>query len=147
MIRKVTENDLDEILQIEQELFRGPWKREDFLYELDGNPYAVFAVLEEDGEIAGYADWWIMFEQAQLANIAVRKKYQKKGFGRLLLDEALRSAESHGCENMTLEVRVSNEAAIRLYENSGFIIANKRKNYYEDGEDAWLMIKPLGGSQ
>ncbi len=147
MIRKAGTEDLDQILKIEQELFKGPWKKEDFLYELNGNPYAVFAVMENDGEIAGYADWWIMFEQAQLANIAVSRKYQNKGFGKLLLEEALNDAESRGCENMTLEVRVSNEAAIRLYEKNGFIIANKRRNYYEDGEDAWLMIKPLGGIQ
>ena len=57
----------------------------------------------------------------------------------------LKDAEEEGCEVISLEVRVSNERAIRLYQKSGFIKAAVRKGYYENGEDADLMIRPLGG--
>ena len=63
------------------------------------------------------------------------------------MDKIISVANESKCENITLEVRVSNVAAISLYKKYGFIIANIRKSYYSDNhEDAYLMIKPLGGN-
>ena len=59
----------------------------------------------------------------------------------------MRRANENGCENVSLEVRVNNDPAIRLYRNFGFIDAAIRKNYYENGDDAILMVLPLGGME
>lgn len=146
MIREMRKEDLARIEELEKELFHDdPWPQSAFLYELDGNPYAFLYVYEEDGKICGYYDLWITFEQAQLANIGVARSYQGKGIGRQMLEDCVSRAVQAECENITLEVRVSNERAKDLYEKNGFIKAAVRRNYYADGEDALLMIRPLGG--
>ncbi len=146
VIRKMTEADLDEIVLLEQECFTSPWPKKEFLYELNENPFAQALVLEEDGRIVGYCDCWIIFERAELANIAVRRECRRSGHAQQMLDYLFKTANEAGCDFMTLEVRVSNTPAIRLYERNGFIQVNIRKNYYTDNnEDAYLMVKPLGG--
>ena len=146
MIEEMRAEDLSEAAEIERDLFPDhPWSLTDLRYELDENPYAQFLALKEDGKLIGYADLWIMFDQAQIANIAVAWPYQKKGYGQALMDEMLKRSVQAECENITLEVRVSNSPAIALYEKNGFIRAAVRKNYYDNGEDAWLMIRPIGG--
>ena len=138
--------DLSAAAVIESDLFPDhPWTEADLRYELDENPYAQLLALKEEGQLIGYADLWIMFDQAQIANIAVARPYQKKGYGQLLMDELLKRSIEAECENITLEVRVSNSPAIALYEKNGFIRAAVRKGYYDNGEDAWLMIRPIGG--
>jgi ribosomal-protein-alanine N-acetyltransferase len=146
-MRKMEEKDLPAVLALENELFpESPWPRSEYLYELNENPFSNLWVEEENGEIIGYIDWWILYEKAQLANIGVAKKAQKKGIGRKLLKKCIAHAEEKGCETLSLEVRVTNDPAIRLYHQFGFIDAAIRKNYYENGEDAILMVLPLGGT-
>ncbi len=147
VIRRLEEKDLDEILRIEGELFTSPWKREDFLYELNDNPFSSYYVLVLDEKIIGYIGFWITFETAQITNIAIDEEFQQKGYGTLLMNRCIEEVEKAKCENITLEVRVGNHKAIALYERLGFIKANIRKGYYTDNhEDAYLMIKPLGGA-
>ncbi len=136
--------DLPEILALENELFpESPWPKEECLYEMNDNPFSFLFVEELDGVIAGYLDYWIMYENAQLCNIGVRTEYKRRGIGRKLLNYCIEQAQIAGCEYLSLEVRKSNTPAIRLYESAGFIDAAVRKNYYEDGEDARLMVLPL----
>lgn len=146
MIREMRKEDLPEIARLEEQLFPdGPWSETEFLYEMNDNPFSFLYVYEEDGAVRGYIDWWITYEQAQLANIAVAKEAWGRGIGSVLLNYCIENAVKSGCENLSLEVRVSNERAKRLYEKNGFIKAAIRRNYYENGENAELMIKPLGG--
>lgn len=146
MIRTATPDDLQTIVRLENEIFPAdPWSQQNYEYEMNENPYACIYVYEKDGNIIGYLDLWITFEQAQIANIGVLGSYRKQGIATQLMDYAVDVCESQECENMSLEVRKSNEPAISLYEKYGFIKAGTRRNYYEDGEDAYLMIRPLGG--
>lgn len=146
MIRKMHVEDVDSILALENRLFPGDaWKKKTFLYELNENPYAALFVYEHHGVVYGYVDVWVMYEQAQIADIGVDESLQHKGIGSLLLSQAIDVAETKGCETMSLEVRSSNNKAIGLYEKYGFIDVGKRKRYYADGEDARLMVKALGG--
>ena len=147
MIRKATKKDLESLIEMELELFpESPWPKSAFFYEMYTNPFAKVYVYEEEGIIKGYLDLWITFEKAQIANIGVKKAYQGKGIGQALLDEAINIANKKGCENISLEVRVGNEKAISLYEKNDFINVATRKKYYENGDDAYLMVKALGGS-
>ena len=146
MLRKMKECDLEQVLAMETRLFHSAWKEEDFLYELNDNPYASLIVIEEEGKIIAYAGLWCMFDQAQITTIGVAKKWQRQGYGKILMDEMLRLAVENQCDTISLEVRVSNKKAISLYEGYGFITINTRKAYYSDNyEDAYLMMKGIGG--
>lgn len=146
MIREAVKEDLQVIVNLENSIFpEDPWSEQNYEYELNENPYACIYVYEKDGNIVGYLDLWITFEQAQIANIGVISDYRNQGIATQLMNYAVERCEEQQCENMTLEVRKSNDAAISLYQKYGFIKAGTRKNYYEDGEDAYLMIRPLGG--
>jgi len=146
MIREMKDTDLRQVLEIEQQLFSPPWDEAQFCYELHDNPFAYLYVMEENGTICAYMDYWITFEKAQLANIAVKQAVQRQGYAQHMMDAMIETCEKAFCEHITLEVRVDNNAAIALYERNGFIRAAIRKGYYEDGTDAYLMVKPLGGA-
>ena len=147
MIRRMTADDLAEIDRLEKILFTSPWPQSAYEYEMNGNPFGNPSVLEEDGEIIGYCDWWIMYEHAEIATIGVKPDKRRMGYAQMMLDHIVADAEKNGCETLSLEVRVSNDPAIRLYEKNGFIQVNIRRHYYDDnGEDAYLMVKPLGGN-
>lgn len=146
MIRYAKEEDISALAALEEELFPShPWTAKEFLYEINENPFAILLIDERDHQIVGYIDLWIEYERAEIANIAVTKKRQSEGIGNHLLHIAINTAKEYGCENVSLEVRSSNVRAKGLYEKNGFIVAALRKQYYEDGEDALLMVKPIGG--
>lgn len=145
MIREVTTSDLVQIEPIEQACFTPAWTKEQFLYEMQENPFAHVMLLEE-AEVVGFIDYWITFETCQLAQIAISPKQRRKGYAKQLMETMIQAAEEAMCENISLEVRVSNEEAITLYERYGFMEINRKKGYYHDGEDAVFMMKPLGGN-
>lgn len=144
MLRLMKETDLPIVLELEKQLFTSTWKLDDFLYEMNENPFSQMFVWEEDSEIVGYMGIWIIFEQAQLTNLAVSKKYQGKGYGRKLLEMGISLCQEAGCEIMTLEVRQSNVVAKSLYQSCGFEKVSVKKDYYQDNhEDADVMMKGL----
>lgn len=148
MIRAAEDQDLDRIAELENVLFAdSPWPWKEFEHELHENPFAILLVDEEEGKVVGYLDYWILYEQAQVAMIGVDPEYQNRGIGSALLSYAEKDAADQGCETFSLEVRVSNAKARHLYEKHGFIQVNIRKGYYENGEDAYLMVKPIGGQK
>ena len=70
------ESDLAEVTEIEKQQFpESPWPESAFIYEMKGNPFAFLYCYEKDGKVAGYADLWITYDQAQIADIAVRPEY------------------------------------------------------------------------
>ena len=121
-----------------------------FLHSLDRNYFVEVVYLLDlflvGNLIVAYFDYWIIFDRAEIATIGVKEEYRHLGYGQKMMNYIVEQAELNGCENVSLEVRVSNDKAIKLYEKNGFIKASKRKGYYSDGEDAWLMVKPVGGS-
>ena len=146
MIREINAGDIGAVVEIEKDLFgNSAWNENQFVYEINDNPFSTIYVLVYDEQIAGYIDLWITYDTAQIANLAVNRKYWRKGFAKELMQKAIETAVHEKCENITLEVRVSNERAISLYEKYGFMKINIRKQYYEDGENAYLLMKPIGG--
>lgn len=144
-ILELLEKDLDDIVKIEKEVFSDPWEKEFFEYELFENPFSHYfkMIIKETNEILGYIGFWITFETAQIANLAIAKKYQGRKLSKLLLADCIKRIELANCEKITLEVRVSNEKAINLYKSFGFVNVTVRKHYYNNGEDAYLMLKEL----
>ena len=144
-MRKMTVEDLPRIIELENQLFPSSWSYDDFMYELTENVFSYNFVIE-DHRIIGYVGLWIIYEQAQITTLGVDPLCQRQGYGRKMMEEMIAFAKEKGCQVMTLEVRVSNEPAFRLYQSLGFEKVAIRKNYYTDThEDAYLMQKRLEG--
>ena len=144
-ILELLNEDIDNILPLENALYHKPWLKKDYEYELNENPFAHYLkMIDGDSkEIIGYIGFWVKFEQAEITKVSIAKKYQGFKLSKLLMADAEKRMVLAGCENSTLEVRVSNEVAINLYKSFGYEILTIRKNYYENGEDAYLMYKEL----
>lgn len=141
IVRPMTEQDLDEVVEIENTAFSQPWTKQGFLDTLR-NKDTLYLVAEENGEILGYLGLWQYFEEADITNVAVKSTARRKGVGTALLEEIIKQAEVRGITVLTLEVRKSNEAAIRLYEKQGFQSVGIRPGFYDmPREDAVMMKK------
>lgn len=144
-VLELLNEDIDAILPLENELYHKPWQKKDYEYELNDNPFAYYLKLvnKDNQEIMGFIGFWIKFEQAEITKVSIAKKYQGYKLSKLLMADAEQRIRLAECENITLEVRVSNVVAINLYKSCGFNIVATRKKYYENGEDAYLMLKEL----
>ena len=141
ILRRMGKKDLDRVTEIEAETFAIPWSRESFRREVEENVAARYLVAERNGRVIGYAGAWIILDESHITNIAVEKDERGRGVGRMLTEALLSYLSNLGAGYATLEVRVSNERAQRLYRSLGFQAVGKRKRYYEDNqEDAWLMV-------
>ena len=143
-IRKAKISDLEAIKEIEDESFINPFTKEDLIYEISQNPVSNFLVLEKDGLVVGFLDYWVTFDSATIDQIAVKKSERNQGFAKILLEKSINDLKKLGeVSFFTLEVRTSNEPAINLYKSFGFQKVTIKEKYYDDGEDAIYMIKGL----
>lgn len=127
------------ILEIEQVINTAPWSEKSFRNELT-HPHGVFLAAIGDGRIVGYGGFWMVVDEAHITTIAIAPEQQGKGIGKKLMIELLTRAKSRQMTCSTLEVRASNETAIRLYERLGYVTTARRKSYYPDNrEDAIVM--------
>jgi len=130
------------IVDIERQVFKTPWTDEMFVQELEENrPTMAYVVLDEDRMI-GYMIAWLLRQEVHLINIAVEPSRQRSGVARTMLRYLFDLAAQEKRRFITLEVRDSNETAIRLYESFGFKRIGVRPRYYEeDSEDAVVMVR------
>lgn len=113
-------------------------------YILNLSPVSKCFVYEEDEEIVGFVLIDLFDDRAEVIDIAVSLLYRNKKIGDKLLKHIIEICKNKGCENITLEVKVNNQPAIKLYKNNGFKILSIRKKYYSNGTlDAYLMIRKL----
>ncbi len=139
-IRRMTREDIDGVLEVERLCFPDPWSREAFEGELSGlNPTVYFVAEAPDETVCGYMGIWHILDEGHVTNVAVHPDYRRLGIGRRLVETVLEDGRSKGLTAFTLEVRVSNEPAKKLYEGLGFEPAGVRKRYYSDGEDALIL--------
>lgn len=141
ILREMMIDDLDQVLEIEEELFSVPWTREGFFTFLTRDD-SMFLVVEEKEKILGYCGLLMVLDEGDVLNVAVRKDRQREGIGNFLMESLIRLSGQLGISMIHLEVRKGNETAIRLYERLGFERDGIRKGYYTDPvEDAVLMTK------
>lgn len=165
-LRPVQEADLPAVMEIEKASMSMTWSQGVWMNELTKNQLANHVVAcasvfnrqssivnpqlgEGEERIVGYAGCWIVVDEATIVNIAVSPEWRRKKIGERLLVALLELAKSKGANKVTLEVRCSNEAAIKLYEKFGFTMIAMRKNYYQNPvEDAYVYwMNPLVVSQ
>lgn len=137
-IERMEEAHLPEVMQIERIVFQPGWSEQAFLQDLR-NPSTLYLILRFQAKIVGYAGMWMVVDEAHITNVAVLPEYQRHGFAQRLIFRLLTLARERGMTRATLEVRVSNTPAQKLYEKFGFRPVSIRKRYYDDGEDALIM--------
>lgn len=140
IFRQMTEEDIDQILEIEQASFATPWSRDAFYNELYQNQFAVYLVLEEKSRVVGYCGVWIVVDEAHITNVAMLPEFRGKGMGEAIMRKLMLVAKGKGARTMTLEVRVSNDVARSLYRKLGFQEGGIRKNYYTDNQEDGLVM-------
>jgi len=134
------EGDVPVVQEIEREIFSTPWPRNAYYRELASRNTAHYIVLRRDNEVIGYGGMWRMYDEAHVTTIGVRRDLHHTGFGRILFAGLVQAAYDMGAKWITLEVRTTNDNAMRMYEGFGFKVIGRRKGYYTDnGEDAIVM--------
>jgi len=136
-----SEVDLDGVLHVEAESFTNPWTREMYAWELQNrNVCHIYVVRTADDPVAAFCAFWLVFDEIHINNVAVLPQLRGHGIGTNLLQHVFMEARRLGAKRATLEVRASNQAALRLYERLGFYVAGTRKHYYSKPvEDALIL--------
>ena len=138
-IRKMAPGDLVRVVEIERACFGERWTVAAFQNEM-ANPASSYFVGVDDGQVIGYAGYWLILEEAHITTIGTDPKCQRRGYGERMLVAMIEHAARAGAKWLTLEVRISNDAAIKLYEKYGFTSLGRRRAYYQDNnEDALVM--------
>jgi len=154
------EADVNTIQEIERDIFPTPWPRNAYYRELASRASAHYVVLRQAGPaerpagppvaahrdadfdptIIGYGGMWRMYDEAHVTTIGVRRDLQHHGYGRIIFAGLIQAAYDMGAKWVTLEVRTTNDNAMKMYESFGFKVIGRRKGYYTDnGEDAIVM--------
>lgn len=144
IFRKMRETDLAQVMAIEESVYNFPWTLGIFQDCLNVGYFCW--VLEEKNKVVAYSIMSVAADESHLLTIVVSKDKQGQGYGRKLLDEMIRVATINGAHTMYLEVRVTNTAAISLYDQRGFNELGVRSNYYpaKNGrEDALIFALDL----
>ena len=140
MIRKMTLDDVEQVIAIDCVSFSLPWHERSFRFELTDNPASRCWVAEVDGKIVGMIVVWLIVDEVHVATIATHPEFRRQGIAKNLLAHALQHMSSEGAQSSFLEVRASNLAAQDLYRKFGFEESGVRRRYYRDNdEDAILM--------
>ncbi|HEX5013755.1 MAG TPA: ribosomal protein S18-alanine N-acetyltransferase [Candidatus Limnocylindrales bacterium] len=146
VISEMQVDDLDAVHGIELASFSSPWPPNAYRSELQTNRLASYLVARIDGEIVAYGGMWLMVDEAHITTFAVHPAWRRQRIGERLLLAFLDLAVARQAREATLEVRLSNIAARRLYEKYGFRPVGLRPRYYSDNnEDALIMTtEPIG---
>ncbi|WP_019140904.1 ribosomal protein S18-alanine N-acetyltransferase [Noviherbaspirillum massiliense] len=129
------ESDLPTVLLIERAAYPFPWTHGNFLDSLHSG-YESWVLRDESGAIAGYFLLMMAVEEAHLLNITVRPNLQGQGLGIMQLDKVSALARERHMESVLLEVRPSNQRALGIYEQYGFIQIGRRRAYYPAADNA-----------
>lgn len=136
----LTVADLGEVAIIENLSFPAPWPTSAYTTELTTNRLARYVGARINGKLVGFGGIWLMVDEAHVTTMAVLPEQRRSGIATVLLLELLQEARRGAARVATLDVRVSNEAAQRLYRSFGFVEVGRRIRYYDDNdEDALVM--------
>lgn len=139
--RRMTPEDVPFISKLEEETFSMPWSADSFL-EMISKEDVRYYVAEEDGRILGGCGVWMIAGEGNITNVVIAPEARNRGIGTAMLRHLMAEGDREGLTAYTLEVRVSNAAAIHVYEKLGFVSAGIRPGFYEKpAEDAMIFWK------
>ena len=141
-LRVAAETDLIQVCAIEEASFSSAWSLDFFRHELH-NPVSRFFVAAHENQVVGYVVFWVVADQAHIANIAVHPDFRRQGIGDFLCQVACETARESGAVSITLEVNENNHPAIELYQRMNFRMVGRRKKYYENRDDALILTRVL----
>ena len=144
-IEPMTLDDLPAVHAIERASFAVPWPDDAYRNEIRTNRLASYVVARLDDQVVGFAGIWLMVDEAHVTTFAVDPRWRRRGVGERMLLALLDLSIARQAREATLEVRLSNLPARKLYEKHGFRPVGIRPRYYSDnGEDALIMTtEPL----
>jgi len=140
-IQPMQKSEVDDVLKIEEQAYGDHhWSKDSFYGELLNDLAYYYSAFDKNGDLVGYAGSWQILDEAHITTIAVKPEFKRKKIGEALLDRIIQECYKNEIKYVTLEVRVSNIAAISLYEKYSFKSLGTRKGYYQNNnEDALIM--------
>lgn len=140
-VREMTAADIEAVARLEAQIFSVPWTAQGFADTLHREDI-LFLVAYEKNRLAGYAGVYCTADEGEITNVAVAPSARRRGVARALMHTLIGMLADRQIFRIVLEVRTSNEPAIRLYEQNGFSVVGTRKNFYEKPvEDAYVMVR------
>ena len=138
---RMDEGHVAQIAQLETECFSDPWSVRSITSELN-NPLSLWLVAMNGEEVVGYVGSQSVLDEADMMNLAVSGLYRRQKIGEQLVELLIENLKKRAVKSLSLEVRISNEPAIRLYEKLGFVQVGRRPKYYTNPrEDALILRK------
>jgi [ribosomal protein S18]-alanine N-acetyltransferase len=146
-VRRATVDDVGPVTLLEEELFSGDdWSLESVTEEVTGPHRHAFVACDDEGTVIGYVVAMRVDDVIDLHRIAVVPPARRTGVARALLGSVQQAGRDEGATRMLLEVSAGNEAALRFYEDAGFVEIDRRPGYYRDGTDALVLQAGLGAA-
>ena len=141
IIRPMESADIPAVFAIDKASAVLYWPERSYHFEVEQNESSrPFIAADEEGRILGFIVFWLIIDEAHLANFAVDAEVRCQGIGRALLTHGLRVCYKGGARVSFLEVRAGNDPAIHLYEKAGYHTEGVRKKYYQDNQEDALMM-------
>ena len=140
IIAKMNESHVAEVAALEAMCFSEPWSEKSVASELT-NPLSLWLVALEGENVIGYVGSQTVMGWSDMMNVAVHPDHRRLGVGKSLIEELIRQLREQGSENLTLEVRASNENAKALYAGLDFMEVGRRKNYYHNPKEDALILR------
>ena len=139
-ISLMNESHVPQIAALETLCFNDPWSETSIASEL-GNRLSLWLVALEGETVIGYVGSQTVLGWTDMMNVAVHPHFRRQGVGKALVEELIRLLKDQGSEQLTLEVRLSNESAKSLYFGLGFTDVGRRKNYYHNPKEDALILR------
>ena len=141
MIKELNINDIEIIEKVEL-AFPTFFSKSKIVDDFRQNAFTKYFIYEEKSNIIGVVNYYDLYDRFELSYIEVKEEYRNKKIGSLLIENLIKIAEEKKVNNITLEVNINNEFAIKLYNKYGFNVVAIRKGYY-DGVDGYLMERKM----
>lgn len=145
IVRDMVHSDIEQVVVNDRIVLGHTLGKDTYHFELEENPFAHYFILEDEltHDFLGSISLWIDTPKAQIINVYIMPEFQGQKLSLILMDFMCDYLKSFEVDEITLEVRPSNVKAIALYEKYGFEQVTVRRQYYDNGEDAYLMLKRM----
>ena len=150
IIDKMVEDDVESVLKIQSETGLSYWKYEDYTNEINRVDSICVVAKTQNERVVGFAIsrktlatdiTENTFTSSEIYNIALSKSHQSKGIGQRIFDKIMSELRTQGIQEIWLEVRESNNQALRFYQKNGFIKQFERENYYQNPQENAFILK------